>query len=101
MDPGHSPERVGGVHLPNQITSLAIHSRPPSSRTPTQIEPEAFAVLSDYGRWLDQDHRLQATRPYPVEEAPLTLAMKLVHPLLRRHPAASSRESTRRSRAHN
>ncbi len=25
MDSGRSPERVGGVHLPNWITSLAIH----------------------------------------------------------------------------
>src|SRR5208282_991039 len=58
------------IHLPNQITSLAIHWRPPSSRTPTPIEPEVFAVPSDYGRWLDQNHRLHASRPYPLELYP-------------------------------
>ena len=25
VDPGRTPERVGGVHLPNHTTNLAIH----------------------------------------------------------------------------
>jgi hypothetical protein len=34
VDPRRAPERVGGVHLPSQITSLAINRRPYGSRTP-------------------------------------------------------------------
>jgi hypothetical protein len=25
VDPGRSPERVGGIHLPNQILSFALY----------------------------------------------------------------------------
>jgi hypothetical protein len=35
MDPRRIPERVGAAHLPNQITNLPMHRRPPGSRTPT------------------------------------------------------------------
>jgi hypothetical protein len=61
VNPGRAPERVGGVHLPNQITSLAIHRRPSCSRTPAPKEVEALTVpLDDCGR-LDQHHRIHTT----------------------------------------
>ncbi len=28
LNPGRTPERVRGAHLPDQLTNLAIHARP-------------------------------------------------------------------------
>src|SRR5216683_240837 len=51
VNPRRAPQRVGGVHLPNLITSLAIHRRPSCSRTPAPKEAEALTVpLDDCGR---------------------------------------------------
>jgi hypothetical protein len=44
VDPRRAPEWVGGVHLPNQITSLAIHRRPSGSRAPAPKQAEALTV---------------------------------------------------------
>jgi hypothetical protein len=57
VDPKRPPERVSGVHLPNQITSFAIQRRPSGSRAPAPEQMEALTVpLNDRCR-LDQHHR--------------------------------------------
>src|ERR1700738_4645137 len=67
MDAGRSPERVGGVHLPNQFTNLAIYRWSSGPRAPTPIAPKSLTVPLDHRCRLDQDHHLQTARPQSVE----------------------------------
>ena len=62
VNPRRAPQRVGGVHLPNQITSLAIHRRPSCSRTPAPKEAEALTVPLDDRCRLNQHHRIHTPR---------------------------------------
>jgi hypothetical protein len=70
VDPRRAPERVGAAHLPNQVTNLALHRRPPGSRAPTPKEAEAPTVPLNHRCRLDQHHRLQTAWPQSVEQDP-------------------------------
>ena len=70
MDPGRTPERIGSAHPPNEIANLAIHRRPPGSRTPTPKQAVALTMPLEDGGRLDQHHCLQTARPQSVEPSP-------------------------------
>jgi hypothetical protein len=70
VDTRRSPERVGGVHLPNQIPNLAIHRRPSRSRAPAPKQAKTLTMPLDNGGRLDQHHRVQTARPQSVDPDP-------------------------------
>jgi hypothetical protein len=69
MDAWRALERIGFIHLADQISDLAIDAGPTEtagSRSPPPVEPEARSMLLDDSCRLHQHHDLEALRPESV-----------------------------------
>ena len=69
MDSGRAPERIGLAHLAYQIADLTSYRRPArtaGSGSPPPVLAETLVMPLNDGRWLHQDHRVQAERPEPI-----------------------------------
>src|ERR1019366_9464995 len=69
MDAWRALERIGFIHLADQISDLPIDAGPTEtagSRSPPPVEPGARSMLLDDSCRLHQHHDLEALRPESV-----------------------------------